>query len=376
MVTTRSITRAAANNAGASNADAGPNVPSNSEAPRANNLTDSARRFFTPPPIADEIVRRMNVYDMRAAEASKMLPDNDPQRLLGAQCDELVPTGPNTYRPCTTGPQSRNAQVQVCDQEDPPPEDHGLRGHNVCDACRLRILAEQNDNIARKFPDLVHLCKTCTEGYRQHPIDFPVGMNRCACRNDLRDDGWKCKSCYVRVINRREEAANRRAQDLLFSHRVKYWDQGRIRHRVVMKANVDRKWPACPTPNCGQRPWTTRLRNPGRTIPHHRAASQCMACDMVNIPVWNRPYTLEVGVLWKGAVLKRGRIAEFDFSMPLVRHSDLGVLAYCTAHVDLDPPPFSSFSGDSFPPWTKPSQRSSRMKSRLAVLLFLCIGIW
>lgn len=290
MVTTRSMARAAANkvntnNAGANNADAGPsNLPNSSAAPRVINLTDSARKVFTAPPIVDEILRQMNLRDVRAAETSGVLPVGNPQRLLGAQCDELVPSGPNTHRPCTTGPQSPNAQVQFCDQQDPPPEDHGLQGHNVCDACRLRILAEQDQNIANKFPDLIHLCKTCTDGYRQHPIDFPSGMNRCACRNELRGDGWKCKSCYARLIDRRAEAANRRAQDLLFSHRIKYWDHGRVRHRVVIKARIDRKWPACPTANCGQRPWTTRLQGAGRTVPHPRAVSQCMACDMVNVP--------------------------------------------------------------------------------------------
>lgn len=310
MVTTRSMTRAAANNAkannaGANHAEAGSsNAPSNSASLRPTNITDNARRVFNAPPIVDEILRQMNLRDMRAAQASGVLPAGNPQRLLGAQCDELVPTGPNTYTPCTTGPESRNAQMQFCDQKDPPPEDHGLQGHNVCDVCRLRILAEQNQNIANKFPDLVHLCKICTEGYRQHPIDFPVGMNRCACRNELRDDGWKCKSCYVRLIDRRAQAANQRAQDLLFSHRVKYWDQGRVRHRVIIKANIDRKWPACPTPNCGQRPWTTRLQNPRRTVPHPRAASQCMACNMVNVPAWNNEIEIDMSIYtrnWGGS---------------------------------------------------------------------------
>lgn len=279
------MARAASDNAGASNADASPsNLLSNNGHPHSNELTNSARRHLYAHLTEVEILRQMNLFHVRAAQASGVLTAGNPERLLGAQCDELVPTGPNTYSRCTTGPKSRNAQVHFRNQEDPPPEDHGLRGHNVCDACRLCILAEKNQNIARKFPDSVHLCKTCTQGYRQHTLDFPVGMNRCACRSDLRGDGWKCKSCYVRLIDLRAEAANRRAQDLLFLHRVKYWDQGRIRHRVVMKANIDRKWPACPTPNCGQRPWTTRLRNSNQTVPHPRAASQCMACDMVNVP--------------------------------------------------------------------------------------------
>lgn len=184
------------------------------------------------------------------AEASRIQ-----ESLVGAQCDELVPTGPNTYRPCRTGPQSRR-RVDICDQKSPPPEDHDFQGHKVCYDCRTRIVHEQDDNIASKFPISAHLCKACTEELRADPSLFPPGKNECYCFDDIRDREWKCKACYVRMIDRRVEEANQRVQDLLFTYREKFWEYGRAYYRAVIKKTA-RKWLACAERYCGKRAWTT-----------------------------------------------------------------------------------------------------------------------
>lgn len=273
MVTTRSMTRAAAAPAAAPADIRPPEWPPN----LANGPPDF--RFKDIREIADMMSGRLKRESRaRSAEAERIR-----QSLIGAQCDELVPTGQNTYRPCKTGPQSRDILVKFCDQQRPPPEDHDLQGHKVCDECHLRILDEQDDNIASKFPISVHVCKTCTEVYCEDPLENPPGENLCNCRDYIRDQGWKCKACYVRLIDRLAEAANRQVQDLLFTHREKFWHSGQVQYRVVKKKTA-RKWPACGEESCGKRSWTTRLQNPNRTVIHPRAASMCMACSMPYVP--------------------------------------------------------------------------------------------
>lgn len=205
------------------------------------------------------------------------------QSLIGAQCDELVPTGPNTYRPCSTGPQSRKRRVDFCDQQSPPPEDHDFKGHKVCVECHVRIINEQDDNVASKFPISAHLCKTCTEEFRGDPLEYTPGENECDCIHQIRDWDWKCKACYVRMIDRRAEEANRRVQDLLFTYRVKFWEDGQARYKVIKKKTA-RKWPACAEGSCGRKSWTTTLQNPSRKVIHPQAATMCMACDMPYVP--------------------------------------------------------------------------------------------
>lgn len=141
MVTTRSIVRAAAV---AASADTGssrppPNLANGPPHLRYEHIRDLADMSFGSSDQETSAIR---------AEASRIR-----EGLVGAQCDELVPTGPNNYRPCRAGPQFRR-RVDFCDQKSPPPEGHDFQGHKVYYDCRTRIVHE---HLHWRFTSLVDL---------------------------------------------------------------------------------------------------------------------------------------------------------------------------------------------------------------------------
>ena len=167
---------------------------------------------------------------------------------LGARCDEWTNQGATApAQPCTNV-QDTNVQMKPC--ETASPLNHPPGTHNVCNRCLYLHSYRMGRRVRRDLlPNTKAIyCKECSLILRAR---YPNGgINRCVCVGAITGD-WNCKDCQKNRFNRAIGMSDDRKDVLLRTHKKRV---GRWGSRTIV-SEVLRKEMACPTNDCGGKPW-------------------------------------------------------------------------------------------------------------------------